>query len=119
MIKNEFGIPIFRMFENCKINVPYKTYTNVNNKFYETPALPNLIRKIKEKVNATWIILKLEKLYIKKLQRENNIELLVGENRNVHVISLNTDIIFIILVIIVACILVYISMQREKFSTNI
>ena len=58
-------------FENCKINALNKTYTNVNLKIYDTLILPNLITKIKES-NNTKLNMKLENLYLKQLQHENN-----------------------------------------------
>lgn len=93
-------------FENCKINVLNKTYTNVNLKMYETLVLPNLITKIKENKNVTEFDLKIETLQMKY---EDNIRILVDKNKEMHVFSLSSDISIIIsiitLTIIFACII--------------
>lgn len=84
-------------FENCKINALNKTYVNVNFKIYDTFVLPNMITKITNNNNNTKLNLKLENLYIKQLQHEDNIKILASKNKNTHVISLSTDVAIIIL----------------------
>lgn len=100
-------------FENCKFIVLNKTYTNVNVKIYDTFVLPNLITKIREN-NVTKLDSKLENLYLKQLQHENNIKLLIDKNKNIKILSLSTDVSIIFSIIIITFIFICIIKHKHK-----
>lgn len=104
-------------FENCKINALNKTYVNVNFRIYDTFVLPNMITKITDSNNNTKLNLKLENLYIKQLQHEDNIKILASKNKNTHVISLSTDVAILILIFITFVIIHKIK-QKWYISSN-
>lgn len=58
--------------------------------------------------------MKLEELHLKQLQHENNIKFLIQNNRDVSVISLNTDILIIFSIIIITFILICVKKYKNK-----
>uniref|UniRef100_A0A1A9W515 Uncharacterized protein n=1 Tax=Glossina brevipalpis TaxID=37001 RepID=A0A1A9W515_9MUSC len=54
----------------------------ITSMIHETLVLPILITKMREKVNLTRIAFQLKKLYMKQLQNDNNIEILMERDKN-------------------------------------
>ncbi|XP_049314684.1 uncharacterized protein LOC125778931 [Bactrocera dorsalis] len=103
-------------FENCYISTLNKTYSNINIKIYETFILPNRITKIKERKNVTELILKLKNLYVKQINHENSIELLMNKNKKRNLISIGTDVIIITIILITIVYIIIKSKQKLNIS---
>lgn len=78
------------------MNVIIRTYVNVNFRIYKTFVLHNMIAKITDNNNNNTTKLKLENSFIKQLQHEDNIKILVNKNINTLIISLSTNVAIII-----------------------
>lgn len=101
-------------FENCNITTLNKTYVNLNIRIHEKFILPNSITKIRG--NYTEIPeVKLEKLYLKQLNYDNDVKEIILKNKESFLLSLTTDISICIVITIV--ILVYILIKKHKTKT--
>lgn len=102
-------------FENCKLIIANNTYENSKVKMYDTFVLPSKITKIKENSNFTTTELKLEKLYIEQVKQKEHIKFLVDKNKNVHLISLSSDLLITFIIIMSIFIFIYIYKYKIKF----
>lgn len=100
-------------FENCKIIAMNKTFVNINVKVHDTLILPNRITKIKENVNTN-NNLKLETLYLKQINHENNIKIMSNINKRSNVISLSSDLFILFFIIIMFIILRYLVKRNQQ-----
>lgn len=100
-------------FENCEIKTLNRTYTNVNIKLHDKFVLPNVITKVMENSNTTLADIKLESLYLKQIQYDENINKFMYNNSKTKTISLSIDIIIIICILILA--IVYLLKPRQKY----
>lgn len=104
-------------FENCEIKVMNKTFSNVKMKAFDQFILPNMITKIKYE-NTSFPNLKLKSLYLKQLNQDDHIKLLVNENYKTHIISLSTDVALVFIIVLVVFILVFIIKHKHKLYVS-
>lgn len=100
-------------FENCQIETQNKTFMNVNIKIYDKIILPNIVTKIKETGNFSINNLKLESLFIKQLEYENNINTIHNHNRKSTTISLSIDVVIVISIVTIC--IIFTMKTKQKF----